>query len=147
MFVSENPGYVYNSLFALDMHPFKDYSAYTSGLYTPDLNSGAGGSAEIQNLFHGTFLCTFSLGSGGISAINSVDVWSFCTSTNVTFLSQTKTSGAYYDAFTLMVQVTSLTAEGAFQLPNTESALDSCFGSNWTSGQFYCYALSIVKLG
>jgi len=86
------------------------------------------------------------LDSNGSSAINSVNVWpSFAGTSYFTLLGQTKTSGAFKDSFSFLVSQTGYTVAD-LSVPYPETALVSCFGSAWTSGQYWCQCVSIVKV-
>lgn len=95
----------------------------------------------------GTFCVSFSLFAGlSTSPLNSVDVFASCTSPSVTLLGQTATAGsvAGYDHFVFVVQ--SASASGVIWLPNSSTALNTCFGSNWSSGSYSCVSCSIVQI-
>jgi len=140
VFISDSPGYVANSFFAASMLSYKDLSDYSAGSLAPNI------SPPFVECYPGTYYVTFGLGSNGTGAINSVTgIYDSLGGTdNLTFIGQTGTSGAFRDSFTFLFK--SYGSPGYYIFPEEEETLTAVFGSNWTSGQYFCYSASIVKV-
>jgi len=136
--VTATPIFYSGSFFAETLQVYKDGPCETSG------SQPYRSSYSIYLPGAGTYCMCFSLnGLSYVLPINQVDVFSSCTTTAVTLLGQTKTSGQEFDQFVLVV---SCSGSGSISFPNGATALNTCFGSYWTSGSYCCCSFSIVQV-
>jgi len=136
------PGYLSGSFFC---NPFTAVYKDAGWVFSSFPPSRAGN--EIQLPEAGTYCITFSLyPTSYLLPINSVNVFGSCTSTGVTLLGQTKTSGSASVTEDQFIFVVACSGSGSIYLPNGTTNLTNCFGSHWTASFYCCCGCSIVQI-